>query len=83
MNEKRKWLRAVQAADFALYETKLYLDTHPCDAAALKAFACYEAEAKRAREEYESRFAPLTCTVGESGAWDWGCDPWPWSYCAN
>ena len=83
MNEKRKWLRAVQAADFALHETKLYLDTHPDDTAAMKAFARYEAEAKRTREEYESRFGPLTCMSGNGGAWEWTNDPWPWNYCAN
>ena len=83
MNEKRILLKAVQAADFAVNEAKLYLDTHPYDADAFNAFVCYQAEAERAREEYESRFAPLTCTVGKSGAWEWTNDPWPWNYSAN
>ena len=82
MNERRRYLEAVQAASFALLDTRLYLDTHPNDQEALAAMRIYEEQAAAARENYESRFGSLTgCSCGDR--WSWVDDPWPWNYCAN
>ncbi len=82
MSDRRKYLEALQAADFAVWETRLYLDTHPCDAAALEALRCYEEQAAQARAEYEARFGSLT-GAPDGCTWQWVEDPWPWNYCAN
>ncbi len=79
MNEKRKYLYAVQMADFAVNDTRLFLDTHPNDEAALAAMKCYRKKAAIAREEYEKRFGPLT--IFSEGCGEWTADPWPWNYC--
>ena len=83
MNDKRKCLEAVQSADFAVWETRLYLDTHPCDQAAMEALRSYEKQAAEARAEYESRFGSLTGESGDCECWSWVDDPWPWNFCAN
>ena len=72
-------LHRVQAADFAAYDTALYLNTHPDDA---KALACYyklRNEAMELRNAYESVFGPLTMgSVQNKNHWDWINEPWPW-----
>lgn len=80
MSDKMNCLKAVQAADFAVYETKLYLDTHPCDKAALEALSRYEEQAKAVREEYESRYGSLKGKAGNCDRWAWIDDPWPWNF---
>ena len=83
MTERRKYLEALQAADFAVWDTRLYLDTHPCDAAAMDALRVYEEQAAKARQEYECRFGSLTGMSGGCECWRWIEDPWPWNICAN
>ena len=39
--EKSRMLRRIDAVDFAIHEMVLYLDTHPNDARALKAWEQY------------------------------------------
>ena len=83
MTERRKYLEAVQAADFAVWETRLYLDTHPCDKEALKVLRDYEMQAEEARAEYEMRFGSLKGKAENCDQWRWVEDPWPWNICAN
>lgn len=80
MKDKMNCLRAVQAADFAVLETKLYLDTHPCDKAALEAMRRYEAQAAAVREEYETRYGSLKGSAEKCDRWAWIDDPWPWNF---
>ena len=72
-------LRQVQMYSFALYDTGLFLDTHPTNQAAL---AFYEENQKKYVEAvafYEEEFGPLTMggTDTERG-WAWAETPWPW-----
>ena len=62
-----------QAAAFAVWELRLFLDTHPHDKEALALFhkLCQEAP----EENYATAFL-----AENSCAWHWGQDPWPWEY---
>ncbi len=76
-NSREKMLRQVQAYDFALYDTILYLDAYPDSREALNAYNKYSKLAKRARDEYEARFGPIT-PPQEVNSWNWTQGPWPW-----
>ena len=69
------WINMIS---FAVVETALYLDTHPCDTKALEMHKKYSERAKELTEEYEECFGPLT-HMGGSGL-EWIKDPWPWEY---
>lgn len=71
-------LKRVQVADFALYEARLFLDTHPTDKTALEYYKKHMAQAQAAKKEYEAKFGPLQAEDNDSGTWDWISDPWPW-----
>lgn len=83
-NEKDHLLRRIQAEDFVLYETVLFLDGHPKHRKALAHYHKHLALAKKLREEYEHRFGPLTVMGGKNeNEWQWVCRPWPWEKEAN
>lgn len=66
-------------AHFFLHDLQLYLDTHPCDEAALEMFreACKQYEA--CYEAFEKCCWPLrSCGAGKDDCdWDWLCGAWP------
>ena len=68
---------AKQAASFAAWELRLYLNTHPTDTGALHFFEqlCQQ----NLKPSYACAFAPCQST----SAWRWVEDPWPWELCAN
>lgn len=67
-----------QTTAFALWELRLYLNTHPNDRQALK---MYETLCRQARHpNYACTFAPCD---GAKSRWTWLDDPWPWEYAAN
>ncbi len=71
------WINMIS---FAVGETNLYLDTHPCDMEALKFYnECVEMR-KNAISEYSSRYEPLTLDLagGNESKWKWVMSPWPW-----
>jgi spore coat protein JB len=77
--EQSKLLHKINSLSFALVETNLYLDGHPTNRAALDYYRTTYDEYKRLKEEYESKYAPLTPTVGASDTeWKWVREPWPW-----
>ena len=80
MADRHSLLCCLMAADFAIHETRLYLDTYPCDETAMRAMEEYSAQASRLREEYERNYGPLTVAHGTDGS-GWVDDPWPWNYC--
>lgn len=62
-----------------LYDIILYLDTHPCDKAALKAYHMYKDMYKEAVECYEQHYGPLTAGNNKNeNYFDWVNSPWPW-----
>jgi spore coat protein JB len=79
MNDRRALLNKIKKYDFTLKELNLYLDTHPECRRALAMFRRYKELRKKAIDEFNDRFGPLTpeqVTNGEH--WSWTDDPWPW-----
>ena len=72
-------LNKISKAGFMLGDIHLYLDTHPTDMHALKAYAHYQKIYEVLKTEYENRYGPLTPKLSEgSSRWDWIDGPWPW-----
>ena len=66
-------------ASFALFDVRLYLNTHPhCE----NALACYRqklAAYEEAREAYLAAVGPITAQdAAEETGWAWIDEPWPW-----
>lgn len=80
MNESRKALmRKIQQYDFVLKELQLYLDTHPNCSNALAAYEKYARLSRDAKNEYNSRFCPITAEYSaNSNHWQWVDEPFPW-----
>ena len=77
--EQRHLLHTIDALSLALLETNLYLDTHPHDMEAQAYFMEQRKLYLKAREQYESQFAPLTALgSGDGRNWMWVKEPWPW-----
>ena len=75
---KAQLMNKIQKLSFALYETQLFLDTHPECRRALEYFHELTVALTEARLEYQNRFGPITAdeVVGEK--WTWVMSPWPW-----
>lgn len=79
MDARSALLKEIQAEDFALYETALYLNGHPTCKTALAYYCQHRNAAKELRDEYESLYGPLTIYGNASGScWHWVDAPWPW-----
>lgn len=72
-------LRQVDQAGFAVVDANLYLDTHPCDRAAISYYNQMADAYRNAAAAFEARFGPLTASANNDAAyWTWVNDPWPW-----
>lgn len=74
-------LQQIHAYDFALIEMNLYLDTHPCDQAAMEKLACLRRERAEKVALYEQEFGPLIVTAADitgECCFAWVNNPWPW-----
>ena len=70
--------------DFMSLDLHLYLNTHPCDAEALKMYNEVTEHAIKARSQYESTYGPMTSFRSINTAeWDWENCPWPWQEAFN
>lgn len=79
LNDRCAALNRVMAADFAVTEATLYLDTHPCCPVGLAYFAGAKNEYEAAKAAYEANYGPLTrCAVTGQNGWTWVQGPWPW-----
>lgn len=76
MNERYKLLRKLSAAQFAAWELHLYLDTHPCDEAAISLFKKYSEEEASLKKEFEQKYGTLKISAENSE--EWLNNPWPW-----
>ena len=76
---RQSMLMEVNRTSFAEVEAALYLDTHPCDAAAISYHNQMAQACKTARSAYEARFGPLLSSdSADTSHWSWVQDPWPW-----
>ncbi len=76
--------RQIDAVEFALVETILYLDAYPENRRALEYYQTLLSERARLVEQYEKTAGPLTAYGNKSNtSWDWVKTPWPWETAAN
>ena len=81
MNERMMMKRRIDALDFAILETELFLDTHPHDRRAMQMLCEYRRRRQDEIARYESRFGDYIVTtddVNPSDHWEWINSPWPW-----
>jgi spore coat protein JB len=76
MTKRQALMKKLAAAQFALFDLHLYLDTHPGDLHTLSLYKKFEARLLELRSEYENRFGSLSM-LGAHGV-EWLRDPWPW-----
>jgi spore coat protein JB len=74
--KKDKLLRRLSAMQFAMWEMREFLDTHPNCPDATALYNAYKEKYDTLAKEYEARFGPLTLNGANSDAWLQ--DPWPW-----
>ena len=77
MNSRERLLKQIQAYDFTLYDTLLYLDAYPDSKEAQCHYNKYSKLSQRAKQEYEQKYGSLTMPK-ETDAWQWNKGPWPW-----
>lgn len=78
---KKELLHWIDVVSFAVDDTKLFLDTHPDNAAALAYFQEYTNLRRQALEEYAKYYGPLTIdsiACDCSDHFNWINEPWPW-----
>lgn len=81
MNERAMLKRRIDALDFFIHETVLFLDTHPCDQKAMQMLRDYRRRRREAIADYEARFGSYIKTVDDVNPkdyWNWLDSPWPW-----
>lgn len=83
-NQCKDQKKNLQALDFALVETALYLDAYPENRQALEYYHRLIAQREAAMENYEKSCGPVTMYGNKSrNSWDWVEGPWPWEPDAN
>ena len=76
---RQELFNKIQSLGFVLYDTALFLDTHPENALALDFYRENQEWYLKYRKEYESMYGPLTLNdVNAAGGWSWTQGPWPW-----
>lgn len=76
---RQELFNKIQSLGFVLYDTALFLDTHPENALALDFYRENQEWYLKYRKEYESMYGPLTLNnVSTAGGWSWTQGPWPW-----
>ena len=71
----------LQALGFALQELALYLDTHRCDAEALRLYRQYQQIYHDAMMDYSKQHGPMAHGIpDDTEGYAWLDDPWPWEY---
>lgn len=79
LSEKQKAIRRVQAAQFAMHEANLYLDSHPNCAEGLKYFREKREQTQQITREYEKKFGPLTVNASPADeCFEWAVTAFPW-----
>ena len=80
MNDRDALLRRISAAQFAAWETHLFLDTHPDNQQAVNDYNQLFQQYWEAKAAFEMQYGPMN-NFGHCPAsypWSWINDPWPW-----
>lgn len=78
MTRKEILLRKISTYKFAIYELRLYLDTHPNCRETIAKIREYEEKMRPLVQEYEKEHGLLTKNNDNKNKWTWVNDPWPW-----
>lgn len=79
---KNQLLNYLNHLSFSMYDTVLFLDTHPTDREAIAYFNEMKQARKAALKIYQKKFAPLLLDgVDANCEWTWGMEPLPWENC--
>lgn len=79
---KNQLLSYINHVSFSMYDTVLFLDTHPTDREAIAYFNEMKQARKTALKIYQKKFAPLLLDgVDADCEWTWGMEPLPWENC--
>jgi len=76
MSNREAMLKKLSAAQFAVWEMHLYLDTHPWDLAMVEKHGRAMHKYKALKREFEETFCGLTPETAQGVEWLKG--PWPW-----
>ena len=79
-SEKEKLMKMLQAMDFAVYETALFLDANPKNRGALEYFKKAREMADQIREQYTEKLGAVNFGTIHGDSWEWVETPWPWQY---
>ena len=72
-------LDMIDQASFAMDDVLLYLDTHPCDQAALDYYHYVTNARQTAMNAYQASCGPLMADqVNSNNYWTWVSGKWPW-----
>ena len=72
-------LTELMALDFVSHELALYLDTHPEDMDAFRAWKGFVALSEEAHRRYTELYGPVVVSdTARCDGWHWIMDPWPW-----
>ncbi len=69
--DKKSLLNEINECSFAVNDMLLYLDTHPCDEAALSYFMEHKNRRIAALKEYAKYYGPLTIDTADDEARSW------------
>ena len=78
MNEQQRLLRRIRSAQFAMWELRIFLVTHPNDCGALKRLNEYKKQTQSLIDQYEEAYGPLNEDSATANRWAWVQEPWPW-----
>lgn len=79
MTEKEKLMRQLSAAQFAVWELHLFLDTHPEDRMAIESYNKYKKRCDELTKEYKDKYGAFSPSeLRDIKKWYWTDEPWPW-----
>lgn len=76
--EQQRLMRRICANRFAMWELKIFLDTHPNNTEAMKRLEQYAKETQTLVDQYEDAYGTLHLTDVTTNRWAWVQEPWPW-----
>lgn len=71
-------LMQIMMLDFAVQDSALFIDTHPCDKEAIKYFNEATSRLKVAKKEYQKQGHALVNREVDAYRNDYITSPWPW-----
>lgn len=84
MNERECLQRKIDILSFNMDDTRLFLDTHPCDKEAMCYFENLHNLRSAAMDEYCAKYGPISAYQYKAcDSWAWVQGPQPWQKGGN